>query len=304
MLLVPALAFVALLATTPVAASPAANPEERFAFIDFQLAANNGLHAHLETSSEGVLLEISRKDRVVTYKVQGESTERGLKAQFGKLGLIDVAFRSTRTRVEKPPKGCEGKPSTDSEGLFVGTIEFTGELEYVRIEATQAKGTMWVSRESEWKCPRHEEPPRTHETRRLSALGFRDKSDADREPATLVAVNRRCSCFFAAYAFPSREGAGRTAFVGVKFESREGMEINRGTFVSADFSAFVFDHAAGTAQVHPPHPLSGSGIFKRRPHGRDLWRSTIQVPLLGADPLDVGDPGFRAELVRELPGGE
>jgi hypothetical protein len=263
-----------------------------------------GVAHHLKTNSEGVYLKIYRRGRLASYKVQGESTEAGLKARFGKLGLIDVTFRPTKTRLEKPPKGCKGKPSTDSEGLFVGTIKFTGELEYVQIETTEAKGTMWVDRAFEWKCPRQKEPPRTHGARRPSTLSFRDRSDADKEPATLVAMNRHCGCFFAAYAAPNRRGRGRTVFVGAKFESLEGMEINRGTIVDADPSAFVFDHATGTAQVHPPHPFSGSGIFKRRPHGRDLWRSTIQVPLLGANPLSVGGPGFRAKLVRALPGGE
>jgi hypothetical protein len=219
--------------------------------------------------------------------------------------LIDVTFKPTNTQVEKPPMGCKGKPSTDSEDLFVGTIEFTGEFDYVQIEATEATGTMWVNREYEWKCPRHKERRRTPDTRRLSTLSFlRSRSDADKEPATLVVANKRCDCFFAAYAAPNRRGRGRTGFVGAKFENLEGMEINRGTIVDADPSAFIFDHATGTAQVHPPHPFSGSGIFKRRPHGRDLWTSTIQIPFLGADPLSVGDPGFRARLVRALPGGE
>jgi hypothetical protein len=56
--------------------------------------------------------------------------------------------------------------------------------------------------------------------------------------------------------------------------------------------------------VHPPQPFSGSGTFKRRLHNRDLWRSTIQVPLPGADPLDVSDRSFQVGLFRELPGGE
>ena len=303
-LLVPSLVTAALLAAAPTAAAPTANPEDRFAAISFGLAANNGLDAGLETSSEGIYLKISRRGRVASYKVQGKSTEAGLKARFGKLGLIDVTFRPTKTRVEKPPKGCKGRPSTDSEGIFVGTIQFTGEFEYVQIEATEAKGTMWVNREYEWKCPRRKEPPRTHVTQRPSTLGFRDRSDPDKEPATLAVLSRRCDCFFAAYATPNRRGRGRTTFVGAKFESVDGMEINRGTIVDADPSAFVFNHAAGTAQVHPPHPFSGSGIFKRRPNARNLWRSTIQVPLLGANPLSVGDPGFQARLVHALPGGE
>jgi hypothetical protein len=304
-LLVPALAIAALLVAAPVAASPTVDRVAHFASVDIELSlpADHGLHAHIANYEE-ITLEIERKGRLVTYEVPGEVTETGLKAQFGELGLIDVTFEPTKTRTDEPPKGCKGRPSTLSEGLFVGTIKFTGEREYVRIETTQAKGRLNVWRESEWRCPRHKRPIVTHGSPRPPALRSRQQSEAEKEPATLAAVNRRCTCFFAAFAERDRRGRGPSTFVGAQFEKREGMEISRVTSVEAGASAFVFDHAAGTAKVHPPQPFSGNGTFKRRPHGRDLWRSTIQVPLLGADPLRVGDPDFRARLVRALPGGE
>ncbi len=300
-LFIPALAIAALLAATPVVAASTATSKAHSASIEFELAANHGLHADLETFNGEVTLEISRKHRLATYEIDGESTEAGLKAQFGKLGLVDVAFRPTNTRTEKPPKECEGPPSTWSEGLFVGTIEFTGEREYVQIEATQVKGTMSVYRESEWQCPRHKGPKRIQSARQLSVLDSHERSKAEKEPATLGASNRRCNCYFAAYAERGRKGDGSTSFVGVKFETREGMEIIRATGAKAGPSTFVFDHAAGTAKVNPPPPFSGNATFKRRPHSRDLWRSTVQAPFLGADPISFSAPSFRAALIRDLP---
>jgi hypothetical protein len=305
-LLVPALAIAALLVTAaPVAASPAADRVTHFASVDIELGlpANHGLHAHI-ANYEKITLEIERKGRLVTYEVPGEVTETGLKVQFGNLGLIDVKFEPTKTRTDEPPKGCKGRPSTLSEGLFVGTIKFTGEREYVRIETTQAKGRLNVWRESEWRCPSHKRSRHTHNTPQPPTLRSRQRSEAEKEPATLAAVSRRCSCFFGAVAERDRRGRGPSTFFGAQFEEREGMEISRVTSAEAGASAFVFNHAAGTATVHPPSPFSGSGTFKRRPHGRDLWRSTIQVPLLGVDPIRIGGRSFRAGLVRALPGGE
>lgn len=163
---------------------------------------------------------------------------------------------------------------------------------------------MWVNREYEWRCPQREAPSRGHVTRRPSSSSPRNGADTEKEPATLGVLSRHCGCDFAAYASPNRTGRGRTIFVGAKFEKVEGMEITRATIVGGDPSTFVFNHKAGTAQVRPPHPFSGSGTLKRRPHRRDLWKSTIQVPLLGTEPLSVGDRSFRARLVRALPGGE
>jgi hypothetical protein len=77
------------------------------------------------------------------------------------------------------------------------------------------------------------------------------------------------------------------------------MEIARATFASAAASAFVFDYEAGTATLRPPQPFSGHATFRRRPHADNLWRSTIRVPLLGADPLRPGGPGSGAVLYPE-----
>lgn len=288
-----------LAAATPVAT---AAPEDQSAEIEFNLPANNGLRAHLETFNGEVTLEIERKGRYASYEVEGESTEAGLKARFGKLGLIDVAFTPTKTRTEEPPKGCKGPPSTWSEGVFTGTIQFTGERDFVRIEAGQVKGSLDVWRESEWRCPREKGPIRLQKPSRPAGLLLGERPEAEREQASLGVSSRRCSCFFAAYAGRTRKGRGWSVFYGAKFEEREGMEITRATFARAGASAFVFDHEAGTARVKPPAPFSGKGFFKRRPKGRDVWRSRIRVPVLGIAPLSFRGRSFRANLVPVLPG--
>ena len=265
--------------------------------VNFDLPANHGFHAGIEDSSEGVTLAIERKGRGVSYRVQGEVTETGVKAQFGKLGLIDVVFEPTETRTGAP-RDCSGKPSTFSEGFFVGTIEFTGERKYVRIEGTRVKGRLDVWREPSRKCPGSRRPgPPQVEARRSHA----DSGD-DGESASLLVRGRRCSCFFGAYAERDHRGRGPTILVGFKSERREQMEISRVTYAEARPAAFTFDHAAGTATVQPPFPFSGHGKFKRRPHARDLWRSSIRVPFLGADPVQFRGRGFRASLAREIPG--
>ena len=294
-LLVLAVLFAALLAVPVAMADDPATGEVE---VSFGLPANHGFHGHLESSSEGITLEIGRKGRHVTYEVEGEVTETGVKARFGRLGLIDVTFEPTETR-EDSPRGCTGPPSTSSKGFFVGTIQFTGETGYVRIEQTRVEGTLDVWRESEWQCPHHKPS-----APQVPALRTRKASEGEKEPASLFAYRRGCRCFFGAYAERSPRGRGPTFFIGAEVEKREGMEITRVTYARARPSRFVFDHAAGTARVRPPQPFSGHGTFKRRPHGRDLWRSTIRVPLLGAESLDLGGRGSYATLIRGLPGGE
>jgi len=289
---------VALLAAAPAAAA-STNPDERPASVKFPLVANHGLHARVETEADGeITLKIHRKGRFAVYALHVGATEAGLKARFGKLGTIDVAFKPTKTlRTVEPPKGCKGEPSTNREGLFVGTIKFVGERQYVRIEATRAQGRMWVDRESEWECsPKAKHSPRAPR-RSTATVGAR--SDPGEEDALLTAIAGRCHCYFWAEAIGSRSGRTLTYFGGGRLERREGMRIIRLTAISARASTFVFDHDAGTATLRPPRPFTGRATFKRRPHRRNLWRSTIHVPLLGSAPLRVRGHRFRTRLLSE-----
>lgn len=147
---------------------------------------------------------------------------------------------------------------------------------------------------SQWACPEAEATTPFSRASRQSAATSRDEK-GERESATLWASRRGCSCYFVA-GVHHRHSGGKSIFLGFKFEKREGMEIERVTQVHGPASAFDFDHAAGTATLRPPRPLSGHASFEARPHGRGLWRSTIRVPLLGSDPIDTGRPGFAAIL--------
>jgi hypothetical protein len=295
--LVLAILIAALLATIPAGTASAAWPEKgTLIFTELELKASNGLEAQLKATPDIVTLELRREDQYVVYEVKGEVTETGLKVRFGRLGLIDVTFTPTTTLDSTDPsEGCTGAPRTLREGVFTGTIDFTGERGYVRLEGPQAEGSMSVL--PEWRCV--DEPSSSLPfagASRLLAQSSKDES----EHASLHADNRRCLCFFSAgMHHRDRKGRkGRSIFLGVKAESREGMEIVRATQAFGKPSAFVFNHTAGTATLRPPRPLSGRATFKERP-GRDLWRSTIRVPLLGAAPLRTGGPGFRAGLQPE-----
>jgi hypothetical protein len=292
-ILVTAIAGAGLLAAVPGAAAAAVvSPEEgTITRIELDLPTSNGLRARLETSEkEVVTLQLLSEEQAVTYEVQGTVTEAGLKVRFGRLGLIDVAFTPTTTLDStEPSEGCTGAPRTLREGGFTGTIDFTGEHGYVRIEGPQATGSMSVI--SQWECPDNGFTPFRGGLR----TALRPKGDD--ETASLHAYSRSCSCFFGA-GLHNRSSGGKSIFYGARAEEREGMQISRVTSIRAAAGAFTFDQEAGTARLRPPPPFSGQATYKRRP-GRDLWRSTIRVPLLGAAPLRTDGPRFRAMLYPE-----
>ena len=284
---------IALALLLVAAAAPAASPETgTIVNVEFGMEASNGLRAQLETADDGtVTLELRDKDQLVSYEVQGKVTKEGLKVRFGRLGLIDVAFTPTRTLSStEPSEGCTGEPRTLREGTFTGTIDFTGERNYVRIKTAQVEGSMSVI--SQWQCP--EEPTPLARTARPLALSSRSAKKA----ASLHAFGRHCGCYFSAGVHFGKKEA-RSIFYGFITERREGMEIARATVAHAGASAFVFDHAAGTATVRPPRPFRGRATFQRRPGERPLWRSTIRMPLLGATPINPRGPGYSVDLYPE-----
>jgi hypothetical protein len=286
-LLASATAIVLLLV---VATAPAASPETgTIVNVELGFKASNGLRAQLETSDdETVTLELRRKDRLVSYEVQGEVTKEGLEVRFGRLGLIDVAFTPTRTlNSTEPSEGCTGEPRTLREGTFAGTVDFTGERSYVRIKASQVEGSMSVI--SQWQCP--EEPTPLARALRPLALSSRSEGKA----ASLLAFGNRCSCTFAA-GLRFDEGKARSIFYGFKAESREEMEIVRAIVARAGASAFVFDLAAGTATVRPPRPFRGQARLERGHADRPLWRSTIRMPFLGAASINPQGPDLSVDL--------
>jgi hypothetical protein len=296
------LAFALLLAALSVGTASGASPESGpIVRVELDLPASNGLRAHLETSEEeGVTLEISRKDhgstQEVTYEVPGEVSEAGLKVRFGRLGLIDVAFSPTATLDEtEPSPGCTGAPRTLREGVFAGTIDFAGERGYVRIEGPQAAGSMSVI--SQWHCPEEDGMSPFEPIPGVPQLSAR-ATGRERETASFQAGSRGCSCFFGA-GVHHRHSGGRSIFYGAKFERRGKMEILRVTRAQGAASAFEYDHEAGTAALDPPPPFKGRATFRSRDRGRELWRSTIRVPLLGAAPLRTDGPGFHAVLYPE-----
>jgi hypothetical protein len=265
--------------------------------IEFELGAGQGLMAQLETYVDDATLTIYGHHQYVSYQVKGELSTSGLIARFGTLGEVSVTFSPTKTiSREPPPRGCEDEARTYREGIFSGVIKLTGEREYVRLDATKAKGTMQVT--PHWHCGSRQgknvvpSPPTV--THRAAAQKG--------EVATLKASNRRLRGGFTAAAQRNPNGHGYTFFAGGLTEHRESMTIFRLAALTAPASTFNFNHAKGTASVHPPWPFSGSASFKRRRRGSPAWSGSLKVQQLGADPIALAGPGFRASLVRAFPG--
>jgi hypothetical protein len=265
--------------------------------VEFKLKANNGLSARLGGIGNRIDLTIVGHRQSVYYAVHGKVSEQGVEARFGKLGQISVTFRPTRTvDSTAPPPECTGDPWTTEKGVFEGTIRFSGERDYVKIDSAEAHGEQRAT--PQWKCPpnRHpaEPPPPSVESRPRAA----EEGDVATLDAKLPGTQLRFRAL--AVRYPKR--GDYTVFYGGEGESREGMQIWRIASCTARSSTFVFDHAQGTATVSPPWPFRGSASFRRDRGGSNAWTGSLSVPLLGAAPVALAGRRFDARLVRDFPG--
>jgi hypothetical protein len=213
--LVLAIAAATALALLPGGVAYAGGPESGTVVrVALTLKASDGLHARLENSEDGTAtLELRKKDQTVTYEAPGQATEAGRKVRFGRLGRIDVAFTPTRVlNSTEPGEGCAGAPRTLREGVFTGTIDFTGEGGFVRLEGPRSNGSMSVI--SEWECPEVEAMDRFTGAPRQLRLRSGGGGGGSVE---LEATDRGCSCDFAA-GLIHRHGSVKSAFLGVENE--------------------------------------------------------------------------------------
>ena len=268
-----ALAVLALPVTA--AGSPRADSAARQRgpgmFAVFELKANNGLTAQVLTSGNTVDLEIAGHHQVVVYRVKGKVSKRGVSARFGNLGRVSVRFKPTGTKAAGPVR----------EGVFVGTIKFKGERDYVRVDATRAKGSVL-------------------DTTRTGHGQIANSSKAGEEPKKATLTAKAGGRVFRAAGIVEPSGRGTSVFSGGVSEKQGAMLIGRGAFVTGPPTSFVFDHAAGTATVQPPAPFSGTAALVTRPDGTKGWEGTLSVPLLGADPISLVGPEFTVELLNEF----
>jgi hypothetical protein len=261
------LALLALsVPATATGAAPAARRGGPQVYMHFSLKADNGLTAQVFASGNTVDLQIGGHGQFVGYRVKGAVSAGRVSARFGSLGRISVRFQ---------PRGRA--TGSVHKGVFLGTIEFTGERDYVHIDATRAVGSVL-------------DTTRTFHGHLVSS----SRAEVERVVGTLEATAGGRSFRAAGYLEP--DGSGRAYFAASVRERQGAMQVTRVALAKAPVSAFAFDHAAGTATVQPPAPFSGSAAILTRPDASKGFEGTLSVALLGVDPVLFAGPEFKAKL--------
>jgi hypothetical protein len=253
-------AILAFCAISPCLAAPAPAVASS---VELSAHASNGYRIEVTGSRRKVRLSARGPAGTATYVVPGRVTQRRIVANFGKRGMIDVAFRpGGRARIETPPNRCEGRPRVTRWGAFVGTIHFKGERGFTRLRVRHASGA--IHKAPRWRCERRRVP----------------LAEEDDGLVLFELADPRHRLEMGAFALDLGDGEGLSAFFAAQSERRGRMRIRRTVFEITEGEELTFDESLTRATIAPPPPFAGKGVFERR-KGADSWTGTLSVVLPG-----------------------
>jgi hypothetical protein len=250
------------------------------------LIADGGQHVQLAIESPTGTIE---------YSTKGHVTGRGISADFGALGRIDVRLRFGRSGSDPTHRGrCKGRGSRYREGTYRGTIELSRGPGVTKVSVK--RGRALFERRFRQVCKRRRPRPKPDLfpklTRRLEEgiLTVSGKSEGR--------TVRFWANIFAFKRSPAHSGGTIGAVI---YESHEGVRITRRT------GGFFFDDSvvmggrdteSETIEVKPPQPFTGRALYSRTPGSPASWTGELKVDLPGVDGIPLTGPDFRPVLCR------
>jgi len=263
-----------LLAMAPALATAAAPPSLGISEVS---RASIGFHFHrgpylvyveMEGPGNKLALTVVRHGASADYRTKPHFEGSSVRARFGRLGSLDLTFTPSPGKVRR----CG--TIVQSQGIFTGDFEFTGEHRYIHFDIHRISGE--------------------HTT--AGSCSSSDRASSHRSRIALAAAKKRGVTLQAITPGPwpldTLTATGEWGVhgfeggvAGFRWERREGMEVIRGAQIGIGRNRFRWDVDAGTATIRPAAPFTGSATFSRRPDGKPRWSGSLRVPILGGRPL-------------------
>ena len=294
-----AIVLAALFAAGP--ASAAGHPGHLPIGAKLSVRSSNGYVLTIGGSGKDVSVAVTSKRAAAVYvATAGRVTADSIRAWFGHLGVIDVAFYPRRLRSGRPrhPKSfCSYSPARReySDGVFVGTIRFRGEGGYTSVSTTHAFGRV---------APL----PRSRCGLVGPAHAFDGVESSPGWPTALgaLAFTRAGIALFRA-GHQAFEGAARSlnhlgrfrvpklgrTEVGYEALAIGGvgkMDVFRLAIARGGRGSYDFSESPRNLEVSPPPPFSGVGRYRSCADQR--WSGSLAVSLPGAGRIGLSNsPG-------------
>lgn len=247
---------------------PSAAAAGRFEFMVIKPEASKKHRAEIFAAGDFASFDLRKKRRLASYGVDGETTERKMKAKFGSFGTVDVSFkRNGETKKVDVPKNCRGKPGKRFFGVAKGTIRFDGEGGYTRVHTKRARG-YWEVSPKITDC-------KAGGARWIELFAFSDP---------------------VGFGSSVRTSGGKPKHSAHTFERKGKVSIFR--FASARGPRFSYDEEYSKATVDPPTPFKGSAKFKAAPTTDEpgTFEGDLKLSFLGRKRVKLAGSGFEAFL--------
>jgi hypothetical protein len=291
-----ALAIAAAALLAPAAASAAGGSgvvEPRL-----ELRASNGYEVVVSGEGDVVTVGVSRvhspagSGAFTAYLARGRASAKGIEADFGAYGRVDVRFKPAPGPVQAGgPPDCAGKPAgTTRYGTFTGTIEFRGENGYAAVVAKRAEGELVTPASN--ACAPVDGSLLTSMHNAFATIGVEAPFRS-----TLFATHKEGvgGVFFEA------ERGAYAGFVAVQERTEGQLAIYNYAFAKAPGPSFSTSTRLTSAKVTAPAPFSGSATLSRDAAGTRIWSGDLSVTFPGTGPVPLTGPTFKTRLARSFP---
>lgn len=247
------------------------------------LRGSDGYQVQLMTIGRTVVLETGKGQVGALYAVRGNVSGNRIRARFGDLGRVAVAFTPRERRKTRAGRCPSGGPRLEF-GVFRGTIRFRGERGYTTVDTGRAPGVVLHPRRS---------PCRS--SRRAGVSGTRGRRTLNTQLTAISRRNRTVTSFDL-----SRRGHSRLSLEASRQERRGEMRIFRQTSTAiGGKNAFI---ASGPGVEPPfafvvaPKPFAGSALFE--PEGSTEWTGSLTAWLPGAGKVSLTGEDFALSFCR------
>ncbi|MBS1886296.1 MAG: hypothetical protein JSU06_03820 [Actinobacteria bacterium] len=276
---------------------------------ELQARGTHGFEVELSNLGEGSYMLRATKSvsklamEVASYfsMSQGERApfDGTLDVKIGPLGHFRGRFVPTKSKTEKPRRGCTGEPTLTATGYFVGSFDFRGERGYTVVHARRVPGSVTHHGAVRCKAPAaprgHRSPRQAKRERELEEREFRliagDSNSDVLLMADLVGVPKKFSTHPAVFMASATSGRPSSFFV-----NRTAVVFDVGPNAASAFQVPNLAEPLAEATLQPPAPFSGSATFHLDgPHSAS-WTGALAVELPGVGKVPLTGGGIGAGL--------
>lgn len=265
-------------------ATAGAAEEDEGAIHAFRLKASNGYRIIVlagrepEQARGDLMILVGSKRGSVTYSAKATVEPRGIQADLGELGGIDLAYLRLKG---KEKHTCGDEVSRLDRGEYRGTFEMHGEEGYTEARATSLKADLGFF--LELVC---------------GDFSFSSDSTGPGFPgARLGAIAHRHSDSELSFEIKKNRPSAPAAIEVEADELKGRVRIRRHIEALVKPGAFRYDARLRSATVSPPAPFGGSASFHRGAAPGKRWTGDLTVDLPGRADTPLTGAEFRPSLV-------